>query len=112
MFMFVSHPYVTNRDYKRFRPEWPLGNLMPVVNISAIDADEYCKWAGGRLPTSEELDGQFCPVWEWTSTEEGQRRLVQGGSWLSLDDYATCASRYDYDPVNRSFNIGFRCMMI
>ncbi|MEK9627711.1 MAG: formylglycine-generating enzyme family protein [Nitrospinota bacterium] len=79
---------VTNSDYKNFVEakkhatpyHWPDGNIPkgkenhPVVYVSWFDANDYCKWAGKRLPTEQEwekaargLDGLIYP-WgnEWS----------------------------------------------
>ena len=57
-------------------------------------------------------------VWQWclneyrqperTGTEGDERRVLRGGSWHYGRDLARCASRYDYDPVVRYDDDGFR----
>ena len=47
-------------------------------------------------------------VWEWTATEEGGGRVLRGGSWYNLADYARCAARYWHLPDYSDDVVGFR----
>ncbi|ACN16484.1 conserved hypothetical protein [Desulforapulum autotrophicum HRM2] len=55
-------------------------------------------------------------VWEWTSSfydNKENRFFLRGGSFDGGSDYCRCAARSNYyDPGNRSFFIGFRCVRI
>gem|GEM_PF-869070 len=52
-------------------------------------------------------------VWErtssWYDEDKKTLRVLRGGSWISVSDYARCALRDRYDPNNRYFYVGFRC---
>jgi formylglycine-generating enzyme required for sulfatase activity len=45
---------------------------------------------------------------EWTFSQEGDRKVVRGGSWYDRPHRCTAASRQGYPPWQRVFNVGFR----
>lgn len=84
------------------RPRRNHGNVLdtngPIVNVTWEQAQVYCEWRGGHLPTSAEwekaargTDGRFYP-WGNTWDERAERRSVLGqspygvrnmiGSWI------------------------------
>ena len=73
---FRAFAISTSREMPR-QPEWYADGTHPVVNVTWGDADAYCQWAAGRLPTEAEwehaarggLDGKLFP---WGDEFEGQ----------------------------------------
>jgi len=60
-------------------------------------------------------------VWEWCLNEYSQPekvalsgnayRVVRGGSWFDVRDFARASHRYFDDPDYRYFNFGFRVVV-
>lgn len=154
---------VTVAEWRTWKGEYiphceePYYSQCPITNISAYEAEEFCKAHGLRLPTEEEWefaansgyrtypwgnewaadctnnynDGprKLTPVarylkgqtptgiydmlgncWEWTATENADKRVLRGGSCYFLYAHNLCASnRLLLRPDNYNHDIGFRC---
>ncbi|MBS0341593.1 MAG: SUMF1/EgtB/PvdO family nonheme iron enzyme [Proteobacteria bacterium] len=72
-----SHPERWRRDGSDWRTRWfdrwePLDPLLPVVHVSAFEAQAYCAWRGRRLPHALE--------WEYAATHAPTDRFRWGAS--------------------------------
>jgi formylglycine-generating enzyme required for sulfatase activity len=114
---------------------YPWGDESPlcqkgVANGAKFDDNQNCN------ATDTEPVGSYAPngyglfdiagnVWEWvadwyagysgagsdnpTSPDSGSFRVLRGGGWNSNELSLRASSRYNYDPVFRSDDFGFRC---
>lgn len=87
----------------------------PVTGITRRDAEEFCEWAGVRLPTEKEwlekigdAKTDSLSVWEHVAEMEGGRSVLRGGSWYLASHHLRAALRNYYFPDARYNNLGFR----
>jgi formylglycine-generating enzyme required for sulfatase activity len=51
-------------------------------------------------------------VWQWTDTEQGQYRVLRGGSWNFRGTNSQAAERLGHSPAHRAVNFGFRLVRV
>ncbi|MCB0276235.1 MAG: SUMF1/EgtB/PvdO family nonheme iron enzyme [Calditrichaeota bacterium] len=105
------------------------GNLTEHMNFDETRLGESNSVGAFGLGASpygpEETSGN---VWEWTRSlledypyrsEDGRekldidkRRVVRGGAFYYFQRNARCSFRYNYSPYDRTYNIGFRIVLV
>ena len=125
-----------NREERRFDRWMPLDSEAPVRHVSWSEAQDYCRWAGCRLPTEAEWQiasarMQWGEVWEWTSSTFAPfpgfsadpyadysqpwfhtHKVLKGASFATPRRVAHPAFRNFYVPERADIFAGFRTCKI
>jgi formylglycine-generating enzyme required for sulfatase activity len=101
---FQAYAAATGRQAPR-QPEWYANASHPVVNVTWDEAQSYCEWLGGRLPTEEEweyaarggLDGRLFP-WGDEYQERANGRAPAVGGNPTGDPWLFTAPVASFEP--------------
>jgi gamma-glutamyl hercynylcysteine S-oxide synthase len=133
-------PLHWQREGTQWQERWfgrwqPIAPDAPMMHVSAHDAENYCRWAGRRLPTEFEWEAAAQHglantglVWEWTASTfapydgfragpykeysepwfNGHYRVLKGGAWFTPRRMLAHAFRNFYTQSRRDMFCGFR----
>lgn len=95
---------------------FPWGNEYDLARCNTSEGEIFNSTPIDRYPEGRSPYGCYNMagnVLEWTDTwydEDGNFKVVKGGSYYDFDFFARCANRFGFDPFFRvGFILGFRC---
>lgn len=113
------------------RRVWPWGDEWDAEKCNTFEGGPGATTPVGIYPTGASPGGvldMVGNVWEWCSSlyrpypydpgdgrenpEAEDSRVLRGGSWFNHLDYARCAYRFRYPPVDWNDDVGFRCARV
>ena len=120
----MDHTMVTVEEYRQYLEEsgtktYPLRwdeqlkePANPVIGVTWHEAQSYCVWAGGRLPTSAESERLlYGGLYQWTTDDyDANMKVLRGGSWDFILQGVRASNRLRLEPGDRGYSIGFRCL--
>ena len=105
-------------DWAKNKPKWGWVNDHPMVNVSWKQCSDFCKWAGGALPTEAQWEkaarGPNAYTWPWGNRWDGTRLQwseggVYSGAGGTASVYAHTSGVSPYGCLEMAGNIWQRC---